>query len=80
MNDMYTINISWTRGNAAVVAIVDYKAGNLTSMKLALEYLGVACEIARKPDVIRGAERVIFPGDGAAAAAMEHLNELGLLT
>lgn len=62
-----------------MIAIVDYKAGNLTSVKLALEYLGVACEITRDPDVIRGAERVIFPGDGAAAAAMEHLNELGLL-
>jgi len=62
-----------------MIAIVDYKAGNLTSVKLALEYLGVACEITREPDVIRGAERVIFPGDGAAAAAMEHLNELGLL-
>lgn len=62
-----------------MIAIVDYKAGNLTSVKLALEYLGVDCEITRDPDVIRGAERVIFPGDGAAAAAMEHLNELGLL-
>lgn len=62
-----------------MIAIVDYKAGNLTSVKLALEYLGVACEITRDPDVICGAERVIFPGDGAAAAAMEHLNELGLL-
>ena len=58
-----------------MIAIVDYKAGNLTSVKLALEYLGVACEITRDPDVIRGAERVIFPGDGVAAAAMEHLNE-----
>ena len=62
-----------------MIAIVDYKAGNLTSVKLALEYMGVPCEITRDPDVIRGAERVIFPGDGAAAAAMEHLNELGLL-
>ena len=62
-----------------MIAIVDYKAGNLTSVKLALGYLGVDCQITHDPDVIRGAERVIFPGDGAAAAAMEHLNELRLL-
>lgn len=62
-----------------MIAIVDYKAGNLTSVKLALEHLGVSCRITRDPSVIRGAERVIFPGDGAAAAAMDHLRELGLL-
>lgn len=62
-----------------MIAIVDYKAGNLTSVKLALEYLGVECQITRDPAVIRGADRVIFPGDGAAAAAMEHLHELELL-
>lgn len=62
-----------------MIAIVDYKAGNLTSVKLALEHLGVECQITRDPAVIRGADRVIFPGDGAAAAAMEHLRELELL-
>ncbi|MBM3289488.1 MAG: imidazole glycerol phosphate synthase subunit HisH, partial [Candidatus Hydrogenedentes bacterium] len=62
-----------------MIAIVDYKAGNLTSVKLALEYLGADCAITRDPAVIRGADRVIFPGDGAAAAAMGHLHELGLL-
>lgn len=62
-----------------MIAIVDYKAGNLTSVKFALEHLGVECQITRDPAVIRGADRVIFPGDGAAASAMEHLRELGLL-
>ncbi|MCC6490400.1 MAG: imidazole glycerol phosphate synthase subunit HisH [Candidatus Hydrogenedentes bacterium] len=62
-----------------MIAIVDYKAGNLTSVKLALEHLGVDGAITRDPAVIEGAERVIFPGDGAAASAMEHLNELGLV-
>lgn len=62
-----------------MIAIVDYKAGNLVSVKLALEHLGCACEITREPDVILGADRVIFPGDGAAAAAMRHLAELGLI-
>ena len=62
-----------------MIAIVDYKAGNLTSVKLALEYMGVEGAITRDPAVIEAAERVIFPGDGAAASAMEHLNELGLI-
>ena len=61
-----------------MIAIVDYKAGNLKSVELALEHLGVACEITRDPEVILGAERVIFPGDGAARSAMEHLAELAL--
>ena len=61
-----------------MIAIIDYKAGNLTSVKLALEYLGVPGEITRDPEVILGADRVIFPGDGAAGSAMEHLAELGL--
>ncbi|GMU91603.1 MAG: imidazole glycerol phosphate synthase subunit HisH [Candidatus Hydrogenedentota bacterium] len=63
-----------------MVAIVDYKAGNLTSVKLALEHLGAPCHITRDPLEILGADRVIFPGDGAAAAAMQHLNELGLVS
>jgi len=62
-----------------MIAIIDYKAGNLTSVKLALEHLGVACVITRDPAVILEANRVIFPGDGAAASAMEHLRELNLL-
>lgn len=62
-----------------MIAIVDYKAGNLTSVRLALEHLGVECAITRDPAAIAEADRVIFPGDGAAASAMEHLNELGLV-
>ncbi|MBX7254798.1 MAG: imidazole glycerol phosphate synthase subunit HisH [Candidatus Hydrogenedentes bacterium] len=61
-----------------MIAIVDYKAGNLTSVKLALEYLGVPGMITRKPEEVLAADRVIFPGDGAAGSAMEHLNELDL--
>lgn len=62
-----------------MVAIIDYKAGNLTSVRLALEHLGVACEITQDPTRILAAERVVFPGDGAAAEAMHHLRTLGLL-
>ncbi len=62
-----------------MIAIIDYKAGNLTSVKLALEHIGAPCEITSDPAEILAAERVIFPGVGAAAAAMNNLRELRLL-
>lgn len=61
-----------------MIAIIDYNAGNLTSVRLALEYIGVECAITREPGQIRAAERVIFPGVGAAGEAMKHLQALGL--
>jgi glutamine amidotransferase len=61
-----------------VIAIVDYKAGNLTSVAHALEHLGHRCEITDRPEKVRGAERVILPGVGAAGATMENLRALGL--
>ena len=62
-----------------MIAIIDYRAGNLTSVRLACESLGLDARITSDPDEIRSAERVIFPGVGAAGAAMGHLNELGLI-
>lgn len=62
-----------------MIAIIDYNAGNLTSVRLALEFIGVDCEITRDPAKIEAAERVIFPGVGAAEAAMANLHEFGLL-
>jgi len=62
-----------------VITIVDYKAGNLTSVRLALEHLGVEVEVTDQPDRVAAAEKVIFPGVGAAGAAMDTLRELGLL-
>ena len=61
-----------------MIAIVDYKAGNLTSVARALEFLGDRCEITDQPERIRAAERVILPGVGAAGATMENLQRLGL--
>ncbi len=61
-----------------MIAIVDYKAGNLTSVKRALEYLGHKSEITDRADKIAAADRVILPGVGAAGATMENLNALGL--
>ena len=61
-----------------MIAIVDYKAGNLTSVKRALEHLGLEGDVTPDPDVVRRAERVIFPGVGHAATAMAVLKERGL--
>jgi glutamine amidotransferase len=62
-----------------MIAIVDYRAGNLTSVKLACEALKLEAQITDDPAIIGSAERVIFPGVGAAEAAMGHLHELGLV-
>ena len=61
-----------------MITIVDYKAGNLTSVKRALDHLGIPNQISADPEIVRGAERVIFPGVGHAAAAMSVLKARGL--
>jgi imidazole glycerol-phosphate synthase subunit HisH len=60
------------------VAVIDYRAGNVTSVGRALERLGARWEITADHARIRAADRVIFPGVGAAFSAMRHLRELGL--
>lgn len=62
-----------------MTAIVDYRAGNLTSVRYAFDTLGVAADVTRDPAAIRAADRVVFPGVGAARHAMESLRELGLV-
>jgi imidazole glycerol phosphate synthase, glutamine amidotransferase subunit len=61
-----------------MIHIVDYKAGNITSVRRALESLGVESVITPDPDAIRRAEKIIFPGVGQAASAMQALLERGL--
>ncbi len=61
-----------------MITIVDYQAGNLTSVKWALEELGHPACVTSNPAAVIAAERLIFPGVGAAGAAMRHLRERGL--
>jgi glutamine amidotransferase len=61
-----------------MLVIVDYKAGNLTSVQLALAEVGQPSVISADPDVIAAADRLIFPGVGAAGSAMEELNKMRL--
>jgi glutamine amidotransferase len=62
-----------------MIAIVDYKAGNLTSVQLACRALGCEAVVTSDPQQILSAERVIFPGVGAAGAAMQHLTSMNLV-
>ena len=61
-----------------MIAIIDYRAGNLTSVLRAVRHLGHEAEITDNAGEIRAAERVIFPGVGAAGETMENLRNLGL--
>lgn len=61
-----------------MVSIIDYKAGNLKSVERALNKIGVSCRVTADREEVRAAERVIFPGVGAAGQAMVNLKELGI--
>lgn len=63
---------------ATAVALVDYGAGNLTSVSLALSHVGVPHVITRDPEVIRSADRVVFPGVGAAGSSMANIRSAGI--
>jgi glutamine amidotransferase len=60
-----------------VIALIDYKAGNLTSVKKALDHLGAAAVITDDPKMVREADKLILPGVGHFAATAE-LSRRGL--
>lgn len=60
------------------VVIIKYNAGNIRSVQIALERLGISPEISDDPEVILSADKVIFPGVGEANSAMQYLNARGL--
>ena len=61
-----------------MIAIADYKMGNLASVRKALEYLHLECRITDDPDFISRSDALILPGVGAYAPAMKALEEKGL--
>lgn len=61
-----------------MLAILDYKAGNQTSVRRALDHLGIENLITNDPDVLAKADGIIFPGVGAAGQAMDELTSGGL--
>lgn len=62
-----------------MIAIVDYGAGNIFSVKNAMDYLGLPAELTSKADEIRNADGIILPGVGAFPRAMEMLTQSGLV-
>jgi glutamine amidotransferase len=61
-----------------MIAIVDYGAGNLQSVKKALDYIGAACEITADAKKIQTAQGVILPGVGSFGDAMDSMRRRGL--
>ena len=59
------------------VTVIDYKAGNLTSVVKALRHLGAEVEVTDRPEPLSKAERIILPGVGHFAAT-RRLDEAGL--
>ena len=62
-----------------MIAIVDYKMGNLRSVENALKRLGAEFTVTSDAAVIRSADRVLMPGVGNAAEAMENLRAASLV-
>lgn len=60
------------------VVIINYNAGNVQSVTYALQRLGVTPVLSDEEEVIRSADRVIFPGVGEASTAMGFLKQRGL--
>ena len=60
------------------IAIVDYGAGNIQSIKFALKRHGYEGNLTSNAEEIRAAEKVIFPGVGEASSAMRKLKATGL--
>ena len=62
-----------------MIAIIDYGAGNIFSVKNALDYLGLESALVKDEKSVREADAVILPGVGAFPAAMEMLEKSGLI-
>ncbi|MBC7523295.1 MAG: imidazole glycerol phosphate synthase subunit HisH [Flavobacterium sp.] len=58
-----------------MIAIVKYNAGNIQSVKNAVERLGFSCVVIDDENELKSADKVIFPGVGEASSAMKYLKE-----
>ncbi len=63
-----------------MIAVVDYGAGNIFSVKNALDYLGMDSMLTDKREDIENADAIILPGVGAFPSAMNMLNKSGLVS
>jgi imidazole glycerol-phosphate synthase subunit HisH len=70
------LNIKAGAGNKVI--IIQYNAGNIQSVSFALERLGIHALITDNFEEMASADKIIFPGVGAANSAMNSLKEKGL--
>lgn len=61
-----------------MIAIIDYKSGNVASVQNALGRLGKTCVVTADPEEIFSADGVVFPGQGRAGAAIPELRKAGI--
>ena len=61
-----------------MIAVIDYGAGNLHSVKNALDFLGAKSIITKNKDEILSSDHIILPGVGSFGDAMECINNSGL--
>ncbi len=61
-----------------MVAIIDYGVGNLRSVEKAFHFLGYEAKVTADKKIIKEADKVVLPGVGAFANAMERLKETGM--
>ena len=61
------------------IVIIDTGCANLSSVRMAIERLGVTAQVSKEAAVIRAADKLILPGVGTAKAAMHNLQERGLV-
>ena len=60
------------------VTVIKYNAGNIQSVRIALQRLGLTPTVTDDPEIIRRSVKVIFPGVGEASSAMEYLKNRDL--
>lgn len=62
-----------------MIALIDYKAGNLNSVAKAFEKIGAKNFIAQDPKDLQKADKLLLPGVGSFKEAMKNLKELGFI-
>ncbi|XP_075513843.1 imidazole glycerol phosphate synthase hisHF, chloroplastic [Primulina tabacum] len=74
----FSVRASAYSADDSVVTLLDYGAGNVRSVRNAIRFLGFDIKDVQTPDDILNAKRLIFPGVGAFAPAMDVLNKKGM--
>lgn len=62
-----------------MIAIIDYGAGNLQSVKKAFDFIGAESVITDNPEIINACDRILLPGVGSFGDAMDSMHKSGLV-